>query len=204
MRLCIFIISITLLGPGLNGCKSNATYGSGGDKRPAKATTGSQTGTDTGTESRSSKRPSDDEDAEDGKRKESDTEAAADEGSDTDSDTGSDTAPDVTGVSIVARAVEPLLGRWKLRQGGIEVEITKTQIRVRLPDVAADSTVRRIVGVEVRGSYLGLVEEENGKRRYCLYLVEISADGQPVFNIHCGNEAFPPNLIKGNEYVKIR
>jgi hypothetical protein len=200
MRLCIFIISITLLWPGLNGCKSNATYGSGGDKRPAKATTGSRTGTDTGTESRSSKRPSDDDDAEDGKRKESDPEAAADERDDTDTDT----APDVTGASIVARAVEPLLGRWKLRQGGIEVEITKTQIRVRLPDVAADSTVRKIVGVEARGSYLGLVEEENGKRRYCLYLVEIGADGQPVFNIHCGNDAFPPNLIKGNEYVKIR
>jgi hypothetical protein len=200
MRLCIFIISITLLWPGLNGCKSNATYGSGGDKRPAKATTGSRTGTDTGTESRSSKRPSDDDDAEDGKRKESDPEAAADEGDDTDTDT----APDVTGASIVARAVEPLLGRWKLRQGGIEVEITKTQIRVRLPDVAADSTVRKIVGVEARGSYLGLVEEENGKRRYCLYLVEIGADGQPVFNIHCGSDAFPPNLIKGNEYVKIR
>lgn len=201
MRLCILITSMTLLWPGLNGCKSNATYGSGGDKRPAKATTGTRTGTDTGT-----KRPTDDEDAEDQKRKGADSEAAADEGNDTDSNTGrdTDTAPDVTGVSIVARAVEPLLGRWRLRQGGIEVEIIKTEIRVRLPDAAADSTVRRIVGVEARGSYLGLVEEEKGKRRYCLYLVELGTGGQPVFNIHCGNDAFPPDLIKGNEYVKIR
>jgi hypothetical protein len=196
MRLDILITSISLLWLGLTGCKSNATYGSGGDKRPAKATTGSRTGTDTGTEPRSSKRPSDDEEVEDSKRKEPDSETKDDAPSDSDSD--------VTGVAFLARAIEPLLGRWKLRQGGIEVEFTKTQIRVRLPDTAAEPTVRRIVGVEARGSYLGLVEEESGKRRYCLYQLELGDDGQPEFHLHCGNDAFPPNLIKGNEYVKIR
>jgi hypothetical protein len=196
MRLDILIPSVGVLWLGLTGCKSNATYGSGGDKRPAKATTGPKTGTDTGTEPQSSKRPSDDEEVEDSKRKEPASETTDDAPSDTDSD--------VTGVSFLARAIEPLLGRWKLRQGGIEVEFTKTQIRVHLPDTAVEPTVRRIVGVEARGSYLGLVEEENGKRRYCLYQLELGADGQPEFHIHCGADAFPPSLVKGNEYVKIR